>query len=327
MALVAALAAACLLALSPWSGGRSHASHGGPPHVIMITTDDQTVRDMVALPQTQALIGAAGVSFTNAYASYPLCCPSRATLLTGQHAHNHGVLGNTAPDGGYEMLRDEETLPGLARALELPADPHRQDAERLRRHRPHLRPARLGAVPAGGEFYGFLPDPPSAYTGFKLNENGVPIQYEPEDYQTDVYADKAVDRIGNHLTTFPNRPLYMEVQFFAPHDPATPAPRHDGAFSTALIPTDASLQREEREGDKPGWLRAVNRMGPGLISKVQTRYRNRLETLLAVDDAVSAIVNELDVAGSAGRDLHRLHLRQRLHAGPAPPAPGQVRRL
>ena len=111
MALVAALAAACLLALSPWRGGHSHASHGGPPHVIMITTDDQTVRDMVAMPQTQALIGAAGATFTNAYASYPLCCPSRATLLTGQHAHNHGVLGNTAPDGGYEMLRDEETLP------------------------------------------------------------------------------------------------------------------------------------------------------------------------------------------------------------------------
>ena len=77
-ALIAALGC-CLLALSPWNGERSHAAHGEAPHVVMITTDDQTVRDMVAMPQTQALIGAAGISFTNAYASYPLCCPSRAT--------------------------------------------------------------------------------------------------------------------------------------------------------------------------------------------------------------------------------------------------------
>ncbi len=321
MALAAALAAACLLALSPWSGGRSHASHGGPPHVIMITTDDQTVRDMVALPQTQALIGAAGISFTNAYASYPLCCPSRATLLTGQHAHNHGVLGNTAPDGGYEMLRDEETLPvwlgrSNYRPLHIGKMPNGYGASD-----PTYVPPGWGPFPAGGEFYGFLPDPPSAYTGFKLNENGVPVQYLPEDYQTDVYAQKAVSRIGNHFTAFPNRPLYMEVQFFAPHDPAIPAPRHDGAFSTALIPTDASFN-EKNAKEKPGWLRAVNRMGPGLISKVQARYQNRLETLLAVDDAVSAIVNELDSQGVLGEtyivftsDNGYMQGQHRLHQG------------
>ena len=295
MALAAALAAACLLALSPWSD-RSHASHGGPPHVILITTDDQTVRDMVAMPQTQALIGGAGISFTNAYTSYPLCCPSRATLLTGQHAHNHGVLGNTAPDGGYEMLKDDETLPvwldrSNYRSIHIGKLPNGYGATD-----PAYVPPGWGPFPTGGEFYGFLPDPPSAYTGFKLNENGVPTQYLPTDYQSDVYADMAVSRIGDHLTTFPGRPLFMEVMFFAPHDPAIPAPRHDGAFSTALIPTDASFN-EKNAKDKPGWLRAVNRMGPGLISKVQSRYQNRLETLLAVDDAVTKIVNELDAQG------------------------------
>ena len=113
----------------------------------------------------------------------------------------------------------------------------------------------------------------------------------------------------------------MEVQFFAPHDPAIPAPRHDGAFSTALIPTDASFN-EKNVKEKPGWLRAVNRMGPGLISKVQTRYQNRLETLLAVDDAVSAIVNELDAQGVLGEtyivftsDNGYMQGQHRLHQG------------
>ena len=319
-ALAAALAAACLLA-APWGGERSHASHGGAPHVIMITTDDQTVRDMVALPQTQALIGAAGATFTNAYASYPLCCPSRATLLTGQHAHNHGVLGNTAPDGGYEMLRDGETLPvwlgrSNYRSIHIGKMPNGYGAAD-----PTYVPPGWGPFPLDGEFYGFLPDPPSAYTGFKLNENGVPVTYEASDYQTDVYADKAVDRIGNHFTAFPSRPLYMEVQFFAPHDPAQPATRHIGAFASAPLPRDASFN-EKNVTEKPGWLRAVNRMGPGLISKVQTRYRNRLETLLAVDEAVSAIVAELEARGVLGEtyivftsDNGYMQGQHRLHQG------------
>ena len=287
----------------------------------MITTDDQTVRDMVALPQTQALIGAAGATFNNAYAAYPLCCPSRATLLTGQHAHNHGVLGNTAPDGGYEMLRDGETLPvwlgrSNYRSIHIGKMPNGYGAAD-----PTYVPPGWGPFPLDGEFYGFLPDPPSAYTGFKLNENGVPVTYQASDYQTDVYADKAVDRIGNHFTAFPNRPLYMEVQFFAPHDPAQPATRHIGAFATAPLPIDASFN-EKNVTEKPGWLRAVNRMGPGLISKVQTRYRNRLETLLAVDEAVSAIVAELDARGVLGEtyivftsDNGYMQGQHRLHQG------------
>jgi N-acetylglucosamine-6-sulfatase len=319
-ALLAALATACLLALSPWSDESSQASHGGPPHVILITTDDQTVRDMVAMPKTQSLIGAAGATFTRAYASYPLCCPSRATLLTGQHAHNHNVLGNIAPDGGYGNLKDGETLPvwmqrSNYRTVHIGKMPNGYGAD------PTYVPPGWKQFPLDGEFYGFLPDPPSAYFGFKLNENGVPVQYLPSDYQTDVYADKAVDRIGNHFTAFPNRPLFMETMFFAPHDPAMAAPRHEGLYSTALLPIDASFN-EKNVSEKAGWLRAVNRMGPGLIAKVQARYQNRLETLAAVDEAVEAIVNELSARGVLDEtyivftsDNGYMQGQQRLHQG------------
>jgi arylsulfatase A-like enzyme len=158
-----------------------------------------------------------------------------------------------------------------------------------------------GFVPPGwrqpnGEFYGFVPDPPSAYFGFKLNENGVVKQYLPIDYQTDVYAQKAVSAINTNLTVHPNTPLFMMLQFFAPHDPATPATRHVGAFASTPLPRDASFNEKDNR-DKPGWLRAVKRMGGGLASKVQTRYRNRLESLLAVDEAVSAVVGALGAKG------------------------------
>jgi arylsulfatase A-like enzyme len=291
-ALAAALAAACLGLLA--HGGADARAQSGAPNVVVLTTDDQTVRDMIAMPQTQGLIGGQGASFPRSYVSFPLCCPSRATWLTGQHAHNHGVLGNTAPDGGYAMLKDGQTLPVWLQGR-------------------NYRTIHVGKMPNGyaetdqdyvppgwrlpdGEFYGFIPDPPSAYYGFKLNENGAPVQYTPLDYQTDVYAEKATQAIAAHTTAFPNRPLYMEVDFFAPHDPADPAIRHDGAFSTAQLPIDKSFNEKDIK-DKPGWLRAVKRMGGGLISKITNRYRNRLESLLSVDEAVAKIVTELNNRG------------------------------
>ena len=64
---------------------------------------------MRALPSVRRLLGGSGVTFENAFASYPLCCPSRATFLTGQYAHNHGAKGNTRGSGGaYQSLIDPE---------------------------------------------------------------------------------------------------------------------------------------------------------------------------------------------------------------------------
>jgi len=54
--------------------------------VIVIDTDDQNQSDMWVMQQTLALLGARGTTFQNSYVSYPLCCPSRATHLTGQYA-------------------------------------------------------------------------------------------------------------------------------------------------------------------------------------------------------------------------------------------------
>ena len=62
---------------------------------------------MRALPTVQRELGASGTTFTNAFASFPLCCPARATLLTGEYAHNHGTLGNNPlSGGGYQALRE-----------------------------------------------------------------------------------------------------------------------------------------------------------------------------------------------------------------------------
>ena len=79
------------------------------PNVIVITTDDQN-ESMEGLPLTQSLLGGQGTTFRNSYVSFPLCCPSRATFLTGQYSHNHGVFTIELPNG-YNGLNHLNTLP------------------------------------------------------------------------------------------------------------------------------------------------------------------------------------------------------------------------
>ena len=56
------------------------------------------------MPNTKRLLARQGTSFTDYIATTAQCCPSRASLLTGQYAHNHGVTSNTV---GYPGLVDK----------------------------------------------------------------------------------------------------------------------------------------------------------------------------------------------------------------------------
>jgi arylsulfatase A-like enzyme len=291
---------ACIALLAVFARGEpSPAANGSRPNIIMFTTDDQTVRDMIAMPKTQALIGSAGANFPHAYVSMSLCCPSRVTVQTGQYAHNHHVMGNTPPQGGYSQFNDKNDLPVWLqtagyRTIHIGKMPNGFGTETNETYVPSgWGPFNGGNGP--GEFYGFI-KPSSAYFDFALDENGNLKQYGPGDYQTDVYADIAADRIAAHYTKHSGSPLYMQVQFFAPHDPANSAPKYAGAFASAPLPIDARFN-EKNVKDKPGWIRAIRRFGPGLIAKIQARYQRRLETLLSVDDAIQRIVEELAARG------------------------------
>ena len=66
---------------------------------------------MRVMKNVKRLLVDQGTSFDNSFVSFSLCCPSRATFLTGQYAHNHGVLSNKPPYGGYYALDSSNTLP------------------------------------------------------------------------------------------------------------------------------------------------------------------------------------------------------------------------
>ena len=89
-------------------------SVAGRPSIVLILTDDQPDHTLWAMPRTRALLAGHGVKFTSFYDSVSLCCPARATLLTGRYAHSTSVYANAPPSGGAATFRnrgdDQETL-------------------------------------------------------------------------------------------------------------------------------------------------------------------------------------------------------------------------
>src|SRR4051812_6240208 len=109
-AVVAALALLALAA-SPAPARPVKADRDGRPNILVVMTDDQAAADLAHMPHVKKLLAEQGTTFKNAVDSFPLCCPSRATFITGQYAHNHGVVGNFWPYGWYGMKDRGNTLP------------------------------------------------------------------------------------------------------------------------------------------------------------------------------------------------------------------------
>jgi N-acetylglucosamine-6-sulfatase len=271
------------------------------PNVIVLMTDDQTVADLHSMGLTRSLLAAQGVTFRRSYVSYPVCCPSRATYLSGQYAHNHRVLGNYLPTGGYRRFDKLENLPvWLSRA-----GYHTAHVGRYLNGYGSDTPADV--PPGWSEWYGAVGSSAYRMWGFTLNENGRRRTYgnllssDPALYQTDVLRDRALGVIRRRAAR--RQPFFMSIAFLAPHlesegvDELTytglrPAPRHQWRFARARLPRPRSFN-EWDVSDKPRSIRRRLRLDSWDVSDITSRYRWRQESLLAVDEAVRAIVEEL----------------------------------
>jgi N-acetylglucosamine-6-sulfatase len=110
-ALAISLALAALALPGAASARPTTAGKDGRPNILVVMTDDQAAADLAKMPNVHKLLAKQGTTFKNAVDSFPLCCPSRATFITGQYAHNHGVVGNFYPYGWYGMKDRGNTLP------------------------------------------------------------------------------------------------------------------------------------------------------------------------------------------------------------------------
>ena len=286
----------CVAAVSSGAVGAPTAHSGPPkrPNIVVIMTDDQTVESIRVMKNVKRLLVAQGTTFDNSFASFPLCCPSRATFLTGQYAHNHGVLSNKPPYGGYYALDNENTLPvWLERAgyETILVGKYLNGYGDLDKHE----------IPPGWtEWHGAVNNSAYQFYGYTVNENGMLVKYgrDPASYQTDVYADKAVEIVRRRAAE--RKPFFLWLSFLAPHvgGPPTPgrsalttlpAPRHLGRFAASPLPTPPSFN-EADVSDKPGSIRIRPPLSHQQVAAITERYQLRLESLLAVDEAVGRIV-------------------------------------
>lgn len=258
------------------------------PNVIVIDTDDMNATDIAIMRSTLSLLSAHGTTFHNSYVSYPLCCPSRATFLTGQYAHNHGVL----TDQRYGDLDSSNTL-----------------AVWLRRAK--YRTAMVGKylngygevnpreVPPGWtQWYALTGGTEQHRYKFKLNENGkVRLYHRSGRNYVDYVLNDKVNGLLKQWAISP-KPFFLYYNPNNPHgesgtpswstrDPE-PAPQYLGVFGDLTAPHTPNFD-ESDVSDKPEAIRDTPRLSDSELADIDRRYRGRLESLLSVDDEVKRI--------------------------------------
>lgn len=294
----AALLAACALPAATAAAETKQA-----PNVIVVVTDDQAPGTFTpqVMPITERLVAAPGASFTTAANATPLCCPSRASFLSGQFGHNNGVLWN-AP--GYRALEDKSnTLPvWMKRAGYLTAH-----VGKYLNAYAYAQDDRGAVAPGWMQWHTFI-DPNSYYAAPFANNGQIGhTGVRPRDYTTSVINRTAVRMIDRFVPR--RRPLFMVVDQFAPHRSggpslvercAAPGPEPalaDGtAFAAAQLPRPPSFD-EPDVSDKPSFIRARPTLDPSHLAALERTYRCTLAALQEVDRGVGEIWRALGAAG------------------------------
>lgn len=270
-----------------------------PANIVMILTDDQDLLldSMQAMPQVEALLAQRGTTFSNFFIGLPLCCPARATLLTGQYSHNNGILTNLWPTGGFaKAYATGVEQATIATALQDTGYRTALIGKYLNGYPFKSDPTYI--PPGWDEWWAPITDTAYGSYGYEVNHNGQieKYGYEPEDYITDVMAQRAIAFISQTTTLSPTAPFFLAFNVYAPHNPAEPAPRHRGLFADATVPRTPAFN-EEDVSDKPPFMQSAPTLTPEQIEQMDAQYRRRLQTLVAVDEAVAQLVQTLEQTG------------------------------
>ncbi|MBX7160889.1 MAG: sulfatase [Acidimicrobiia bacterium] len=267
------------------------------PNFVVFLVDDLdalTSPYWEALPKTRALIADRGMTFANAFAPTPICCPARATTLTGEYGHNTGVLTNAGPHGGWPafMARD-----GEQRTFPLALQQAGYNTMLAGKYMNEVDPTHV--PPGWTEYYGGATDRIEGGYNYFLNENGTLVWYgqKPEDYEADVVARHTVDFV-TRAAADTDTPFFAYVTPTAPHLPQPPAPRYQNHPWRYADPPQNPNFFEADLSDKPWWLRASGAVRSAWRAWNVIDYRNRMGSLLAVDDLVADTVTALDAAGA-----------------------------
>ncbi|BBM72565.1 sulfatase family protein [Rhodothermus marinus] len=269
-----------------------------PQNVVLILSDDHRYDFMSFMDQAPDFLETPGMDrmaregahLRNAFVTTSLCSPSRASILTGQYAHRHGVVDNTTPVPPDVRFFPQDLQAAGYRTAFI-GKWHMGEAD------DHPRPGFDYWVSFRGQ---------GVYYNPTLNVNGLRVRREG--YITDLLTDYAIEWLRERAAD--GAPFFLYLSHKAVHAEFEPAERYAGRYAGVAIPYPPTMANTESNyRNKPHWVQAQRKSWHGVDYAYHgqfdfdTFYRRYAETLLALDESISRVLDFLEQSGLAENTL------------------------
>ncbi len=270
------------------------------PNIVLILTDDQRYDQLDHMPVVQSELLGKGVDFSNGFVVNPLCCPSRATILTGNYSHTTDVYSNIYPHGSFRtfVTDNHEDRSTIATWLQKVG----YDTGIVGKYLNGYSIKKTSYISPGWNTWDVLAlnggiggEGKGGYYNYNMSIQGTDTVYgsDPADYSTDVLSSYATDFIHQAPS---NQPLFLYFAPRAPHGPATPPDRYADKFPD-MQPFRPPAYNEDDVTDKPAYIQAIAPWSDTRQANEDAFVRKQYQSLLAVDDAVANIIQALRDTG------------------------------
>lgn len=307
--------------VAPPAPGASAPPSSRRPNIVFVLTDDLAWNLVRYMPHVMRM-EREGETFTNYFVTDSLCCPSRASILTGRFPHDTRVFDNSPPEGGYSVFHERgEERQTFALALQHRGYRTALMGKYLNGYEPGFSEHARRGVPPGWSEWDGVGDGYPEY-GYEMNSNGRvhSYGYGARDYLTDVLARKGRAFVARAAGG--RQPFLLELATFAPHSPYTPAPRDASSFAGVRTPRTPAFNAVGR--DEPSWLSHFVPLGPSQIASIDAKFRKRVRAVQAVDRMIGEIEAELSAKGLARNTYVVFSSDNGLHMGEHRLRPGKL---
>jgi N-acetylglucosamine-6-sulfatase len=263
-----------------------------PPNILLIISDDQPFYTEKYTPAVFNEIFAKGTRFSDAFLSTSICCPSRASILTGLYAHNHGVMLN----------RDQLTNTTFFQAIDTANLDYRTAMVGK-----YLN-SQSGDCRKEFDYWVAFPDNRPWYNGTNepLNVNCNWMKFN-NTYSTYLLRDYALQFLNATITE--GKPFVMQFSPHNPHRPTTPVQEDANLYPNGLPSYYLPPSFNEADvSDKPAWVQALPlRCQDRQVSVCENGYKQRqliiVRNLASFDRSVNALLDFLDSKGELSNTL------------------------
>mmetsp|Transcript_1247 Transcript_1247/g.4200 ORF Transcript_1247/g.4200 Transcript_1247/m.4200 type:complete len:518 (-) Transcript_1247:117-1670(-) len=260
--------------------------------VVMVLTDDldgsingYNASGVAHMPQLNDRVARRGAVFLNYVVAYPLCSPSRSTMLTGRFTHNTRFYGNLDLNASFfhpvqERYTVNTWFPRAALVGKYMNGYHSDGKNNESSYATYIPP----------RWTSWMALQTVDYWGPRVNVDGRSVKFADSSHQTDVLARLAADWIRRQQQAFPPGGYFALITPHAPHDPYLPPARYEGTHVEDPV-FDASFNMaEDLQKKLPGVFADLPTQDETAMKEI---YKKRARCLFAVDDLVGAVLDAL----------------------------------